>query len=430
MRACGAIERLEDPRSTRTRAVLGAMASGMALVLSGAGRPGHRTVRAVGVVPGGPQRRVGRPVPPSHADPGVALAARDRPGRATQVNEAIVRPPRARRARLTPPPADDDRTGQRHRRPVGRTPRRATSRRSGWPARPARAPTSPSASPAWPCSTRDVAAARSAARTSRRPRGRPPQQHQDGRRSGWSSRRATSRQARGDTATAVRHYQALEAGLAATGLADPDQSCAPELVEAYVHLGRADEAAKLAAGFVDKAAAKGQPWSLARSERALGICAPDDAAEGPLPAGARAACADSRPLRDRAHRAGLRLPAAPGPEAGRGPAPAPVRARDLRAARCRPRGRTRRRPSWRRPARPYAAARQRDGRATPQERQIAQMLAAGRTTRRGRGRAVHQPEDRGVPPAARLPEARHPLPRRARRAVRLGGAGLDMITYQ
>ncbi len=46
---------------------------------------------------------------------------------------------------------------------------------------------------------------------------------------------------------------------------------------------------------------------------------------------------------------------------------------------------------------------------TPQELQIAVLLAAASDTRNRDG-PVPQPEDDRVPPAPRLPEARHPLP--------------------
>ena len=83
----------------------------------------------------------------------------------------------------------------------------------------------------------------------------------------------------GDLAEAVRHYEELESLLVARHFADPDQSCAPELVETYVHLGRTDDAAELARRFDELARAKAAPWSLARAERALGLCAAGPAAD-------------------------------------------------------------------------------------------------------------------------------------------------------
>ncbi|HET6625864.1 MAG TPA: LuxR family transcriptional regulator, partial [Nocardioidaceae bacterium] len=80
-------------------------------------------------------------------------------------------------------------------------------------------------------------------------------------------------------AAAARHYEALEARLRDAGLSDPDLSPAPELTEAYLHLGRTEDAHRVAAGFEAKAVAKGQPWALARAERSLGLCAPDASGE-------------------------------------------------------------------------------------------------------------------------------------------------------
>jgi len=77
----------------------------------------------------------------------------------------------------------------------------------------------------------------------------------------------------GDPAGAAAHYEALESELATTGLADPDQSCAPELTEQYVQLRRHADATAVAQAFAASAAAKAQPWSLARAKRALALCA-------------------------------------------------------------------------------------------------------------------------------------------------------------
>jgi DNA-binding CsgD family transcriptional regulator len=75
----------------------------------------------------------------------------------------------------------------------------------------------------------------------------------------------------GDLDGAVRHYTQLEELLAAGSVRDPDPSCAPELVEALVRLGRLREAAELAEGYAARAADKGEPWGLARAERALAL---------------------------------------------------------------------------------------------------------------------------------------------------------------
>ena len=103
-----------------------------------------------------------------------------------------------------------------------------------------------------------------------------------------------------------------------------------------------------------------------------------------------------------------------------GPAAAPTR-----ASRCAPRSP----PSTRSARTPWAerasaelratgeTARRRDPSSldelTPQELRIALMLGRRRDDAAGRGGALPQPEDRRVPPAPRLPEARRELPRRA-----------------
>lgn len=74
---------------------------------------------------------------------------------------------------------------------------------------------------------------------------------------------------------AVRHYERLTALLEARGLMDPDQSPAPELAEAYLQVARRQDAAHVVEAFGPKAEQKGQPWSLARLERATGLCCPD-----------------------------------------------------------------------------------------------------------------------------------------------------------
>lgn len=75
---------------------------------------------------------------------------------------------------------------------------------------------------------------------------------------------------------AVQHFERLAGVLETGGILDTDLSPAPELVEAYMRLGRTDEAARLAAEYADRAGAKGQPWALARAHRALGLTGPDE----------------------------------------------------------------------------------------------------------------------------------------------------------
>ncbi len=84
----------------------------------------------------------------------------------------------------------------------------------------------------------------------------------------------------GNVAAAVLHYERLLERLAESGLSDPDLSPAPELVEAYLQLKRREDATRLAAQFHRQAEAKGQPWSLARAGRALGLVSREDALDG------------------------------------------------------------------------------------------------------------------------------------------------------
>jgi len=76
---------------------------------------------------------------------------------------------------------------------------------------------------------------------------------------------------RGDPAAALPQYERLVDVLASNGLKDPDLSPVPELVEAYLRLGRSGDAESVAREYVVQAQAKGQPWSLARAARVRGV---------------------------------------------------------------------------------------------------------------------------------------------------------------
>ena len=80
----------------------------------------------------------------------------------------------------------------------------------------------------------------------------------------------------GRPATAIEHHEAQAQALRRRGIADVDLSPAPELVDAYMRLGRADDAATSAAEFVKQAEAKGQPWAHARAMRCRGLLAAPD----------------------------------------------------------------------------------------------------------------------------------------------------------
>lgn len=82
----------------------------------------------------------------------------------------------------------------------------------------------------------------------------------------------------GQPAAALTHFEELRAVLSSRGIGDADLSPAPELVEIYLRLGRSQDAGETAAQFGRDAAAKGQPWVLARAARCAGLIAPQDEA--------------------------------------------------------------------------------------------------------------------------------------------------------
>jgi len=80
----------------------------------------------------------------------------------------------------------------------------------------------------------------------------------------------------GEADKAIGRFTVLLALLVEQGLNDPDLDPAPELVDALVRVGRDDDAARTADRFATGARSKGQPWALARADRACGLVAPDD----------------------------------------------------------------------------------------------------------------------------------------------------------
>jgi DNA-binding CsgD family transcriptional regulator len=77
---------------------------------------------------------------------------------------------------------------------------------------------------------------------------------------------------------ALVHHEAQAERLRAAGIRDVDISSAPELVDEQLRLGRRDEAIAGATEFATQADAKGQPWSCARATRARAMVAePADA---------------------------------------------------------------------------------------------------------------------------------------------------------
>jgi DNA-binding CsgD family transcriptional regulator len=79
----------------------------------------------------------------------------------------------------------------------------------------------------------------------------------------------------GDAGAVVEVLGGLDDLLGRLGVGDPDLSPRPELAAALVRLGRRDDATRIAGEFLAAAAAKGQPWSLARAHRCLGLVAED-----------------------------------------------------------------------------------------------------------------------------------------------------------
>jgi DNA-binding CsgD family transcriptional regulator len=81
---------------------------------------------------------------------------------------------------------------------------------------------------------------------------------------------------------AIERYEAQAARLRAHGFGDVDLSPGPDLVEAYLRVGRDADAAATAADFVVQAEAKGLPWVLARAARCRGLLAEPGAFEAPF----------------------------------------------------------------------------------------------------------------------------------------------------
>jgi DNA-binding CsgD family transcriptional regulator len=78
---------------------------------------------------------------------------------------------------------------------------------------------------------------------------------------------------------ALVHYKEWDELLQSRGIEDIDLSPAPELAETLLRLGRVDDAAAAAERHEQGARAKGQPWALARAARARGLLAPDEGLE-------------------------------------------------------------------------------------------------------------------------------------------------------
>ena len=185
----------------------------------------------------------------------------------------------------------------------------------------------------------------------------------------------------GNPAQSILQHEAQATELRRRGIADVDLSPAPELVDAHLRLGNTAQVGEIAMDYRERAEAKGQPWALARAARCAGLLASYDDME---------ACFDEA----------LRLHERT-PDAFEEARTRLAFGARLRRSRQRVRAREQLRGALsifeRLGAVPWAdqadselaatgeTARRRDvstlSRLTPQELQIARLLAAGRTTR-------------------------------------------------
>jgi DNA-binding CsgD family transcriptional regulator len=78
---------------------------------------------------------------------------------------------------------------------------------------------------------------------------------------------------RGRAAEAVEHLEEQQAVVEQLGVADVDLWPAPDLVDAYLRLGRPDDALAILAPYARRAREKNRPWALARLHRSRGLLA-------------------------------------------------------------------------------------------------------------------------------------------------------------
>jgi DNA-binding CsgD family transcriptional regulator len=79
----------------------------------------------------------------------------------------------------------------------------------------------------------------------------------------------------GQAESAIEHLTRQQRLVEELGITDPDLSPAPELIDACCRLGRTKEARELADAFSAAAEAKGQSWSIARALRGQALVASD-----------------------------------------------------------------------------------------------------------------------------------------------------------
>ena len=80
----------------------------------------------------------------------------------------------------------------------------------------------------------------------------------------------------GQPERALEQFERQRALAAANAIRDVDLWPGPEMVEVYLRLGRDQDARELTAAYHEAASAKRQPWSLARALRCEGLIAPPD----------------------------------------------------------------------------------------------------------------------------------------------------------
>ena len=232
---------------------------------------------------------------------------------------------------------------------------------------------------------------------------------------------------RGDLAGVVAELEPRLAADGGVGASGEPLGVAPLLVEAYVGLGRLEDARALTARYGVVTPAESPPLSTALLGRCRLLTAEDDdEAERAFAAAMQAHEGRSGPVRGGPHPAAEGQPAAPGRPAGRragaaGGGQVGVRGHgpDLLGRAGRPGARGHRRhptpPGRRRPAADLAGDPGRPARR------------AGPVQPRDRRCPVPQPEDRRAAPRLSVPEARLPLPRRAGSRVRACSGALTLL---
>ena len=321
-------------RGSRRATFFAAMAQGIALVADGQGEAGAAAVARRRRDPRGVRRAARRPAP-ARLGRRSARCGCARPASGRGLIDRAFEQARERGARSACCRCSCTTSRATRRRPTsGRPPRRATTRRSGWRARPASGRSSPPRSPDSPGSRRGRGARTPAART-------PTEAATLCGELGIGLYEVWTIQALGDLelglgrpAEALAHHEAQAAALRSRGIADVDLSPAPELVDAYLRLGRGEDAAAAATRVRGRAPRPRGSRGRSRARRAAAGCSPSPASS--RPSSRRRSQLHARTpdvLRDGAHAAGVRGAAAPRAEARARARAAAGGARAVRAAR-------------------------------------------------------------------------------------------------